>query len=222
MIGACYDAPKIGTPISKEIAMPELKLYVPTYLRGEFRTGELPDDLPDFGEPMFPVVIREADGVRIVLGSHDYWNSNVPDVQLERRPGGWAIFLHPVGGSDPSGYVYFLDDGRSYLVPERGFGPTPPIAILASYTEVPQLDDAGSAETPAPLKPCEICEARPEDQMDSWSGLCPDCDQFVTSYLDFKGLPFTQRAAAIEFLKSDPAPVESKASPSRGRIRRRN
>ena len=42
-------------------------------------------------------------------------------VQVERRPNGWAIFLHPIGGGDPSGYVYFLDDGRSFVLPRIAF-----------------------------------------------------------------------------------------------------
>jgi len=33
------------------------------------------------------------------------------------RPHGWAIFLHPAGSGDSSAVVYFLDDGRSYVMP---------------------------------------------------------------------------------------------------------
>src|SRR5690349_19453884 len=91
-----------------EPTMSEFKLHVPTYNKGEFRQNTAPQDLPEFGEPYVPVVIRPTDGIRIVLGSHDFWDANVPDVQIERRPRGWAIFLHPVGGSDPSGHVFFL------------------------------------------------------------------------------------------------------------------
>jgi len=40
--------------------------------------------------------------------------------------------------------------------------------------------------------------------MDDWSGICPDCDEFVERYLDFKGLARTQRNTAIAFLKLDP------------------
>ena len=43
----------------------------------------------------------------------------MPDIQIKRRRNGWMLFLHPVGGSDPSGYVFFLDDGRSLVVKQK-------------------------------------------------------------------------------------------------------
>jgi hypothetical protein len=95
--------------------LPELKIYAPTYY------GEFPEvvrdakKLKEFDSPEVPVVIRPADGVRIVLGTHDYWDHKCPDIQIERRAGGWVIFLHPVPGDDLAGHVYFLDDGRSYF-----------------------------------------------------------------------------------------------------------
>src|SRR5258707_12254861 len=97
--------------------MDELKLLVPTYY------GDT-DGKPDFAaksefeEPSVPVLIHAADGVRVVLGTHDFEGSEKPDVQIERRPQGWAIFLHPVGGGDTTGLVYFLDDGRSFVSPD--------------------------------------------------------------------------------------------------------
>jgi hypothetical protein len=45
-----------------------------------------------------------------------------------------------LGGTDPSGYVYFLDDGRSFLVPENGLGPTDAIQVIDSHKDVPELD----------------------------------------------------------------------------------
>ncbi len=117
----------------------ELKLLVPTYNAEGFPDEVAKDEMPEFGEPLVPVLIREADGVRIVLGTHDY-DCETPDIQIERRPNGWAIFLHPLGGSDPSGYVYFLDDGRSFLSPENNFGPTPAIEVLEPHGQVPELD----------------------------------------------------------------------------------
>jgi hypothetical protein len=95
---------------------------------------------PDFGEPDVPVLIHEAEGLRIVLGSHDYDDREKPDIQIERRPNGWAIFLHPLGGCDASGYVYFLDDGRSFLVKEKGLGPTEGIKVLEDHETVPEVD----------------------------------------------------------------------------------
>ena len=50
---------------------------------------------------------------------HDYEKS---DIQVERRHNGWMIFLHPFGGCDACGYVIMLDDGRSFVTPERGAG----------------------------------------------------------------------------------------------------
>jgi hypothetical protein len=88
-----------------------------------------------------PLLVSEADGVRIILGTDDPNDFEKPDIQIERRPGGWSIFLHPVGGGDPSGFVYFLDDGRSYVVRENDFGTTPIIQVRNSVEEFPQLDN---------------------------------------------------------------------------------
>jgi hypothetical protein len=121
--------------------MQELKLIVPTYVAN---TPENRNEThaPDFDSPYVLVLIREADGVRIVLGTHEFEDCEKPDVQIERRPNGWAIFLHPVGGGDASGYVYFLDDGRSFLVPERGYASNKGgIEVLAVHADVPELDD---------------------------------------------------------------------------------
>ncbi|HZL38339.1 MAG TPA: hypothetical protein VFC78_23700 [Tepidisphaeraceae bacterium] len=121
--------------------MNELKLYVPTFNHGPFVQGE--ENLaqaharPEFGEPDVPIVIRRADGVRIVLGTHDYFDMHAPDIQIERRPRGWAIFLHPVGGGDASGFVYFLDDGRSFVLPERHLDTTLKIQSLGCDDLVP-------------------------------------------------------------------------------------
>jgi hypothetical protein len=120
--------------------MDEHRLTVPTYNASIFVEQVDADVLPEFGPPHVPVVIREANGIRIVLGSHDYDDQDAPDIQIERRPRGWAIFLHPVGGSDASGYVYFVDDGRSFLLPENGLGPTPSIEVVEREDSVPDMD----------------------------------------------------------------------------------
>lgn len=116
--------------------MPELKVHVPTYY------GNLSDKVEreirsDFGDPYVPLLVRRSDGLRVVIGSHDYFDMGAPDIQVERRPQGWAILLHPVGGGDPSGYVYFLDDGRSLVIPERS---DRPIRVVESTDEFPELD----------------------------------------------------------------------------------
>jgi hypothetical protein len=121
--------------------MSEMKIHVPTYNHGALVQGAKTDGKPEFGDPYVPLVIRRADGVRILLGSHDYYDPSKPDIQIERRPHGWVIFLHPVGGGDPSGHIYFLDDGRSFLVPERSLGTTPPINALEWDETVPEIDN---------------------------------------------------------------------------------
>jgi hypothetical protein len=121
--------------------MQKLKLNVPTYLANMPVKHVGADDNPDFGDPNVPVLIHESAGVRIVLGTHDYEDLEKPDVQIERRPNGWAIFLHPVGGGDESGFVYFLDDGRSFLVPEIGYASNGGgIQVLGIHDDVPELD----------------------------------------------------------------------------------
>lgn len=127
--------------------MAELRIHVPTYYGsgpGAF------SDKPEFGSPEVPLLVRPADGLRIVLGSHDYFDATAPDIQIERRANGWAIFLHPVGGGDPSGHIYFLDDGRSFVTPERDLGTTPPVLVLdwdAAVSEVDQVPDMKSEKT---------------------------------------------------------------------------
>lgn len=89
-----------------------LKLKVPTYFAHLLPDLVAKEILPEFGDPQVPVLIHEAEGVRIVLGSHDAADCSVPDVQIERQPAGWVIFLHPEAGGDCAGCVYFYDDGR--------------------------------------------------------------------------------------------------------------
>ena len=121
--------------------MEESRFVVPTYYGRQNELLEKPMHARvDFSDPFVRVLVREADGIRIVLGSHDYDDQDAPDVQIERRPNGWAIFLHPEGGSDPSGYIYFLDDGRSYLIPESGRCSTPAIEVRDELNEIVELD----------------------------------------------------------------------------------
>jgi hypothetical protein len=117
--------------------MHSLKLMVPTYNANLFPDQVANREMLEFGEPLTPVLVREADGLRIVLGSLDYDDLSKPDVKIERQPNGWAIFLHPVGESDPCGIVYFRDDGRSYLLKEGSYGAIPPIETLEPGSDVP-------------------------------------------------------------------------------------
>jgi hypothetical protein len=118
----------------------EFKLTVPTYY-GTAHCKQNVVDLPDFDSPNVPVLIHEAEGVRIVLGTHDFNDMDKPDIQIERRPKGWAIFLHPVGGGDASGYVYFLDDGRSFLLKEDYWAGSNSIEVLRGHKEPPEIDE---------------------------------------------------------------------------------
>jgi len=128
--------------------MPELKIYAKTYY------GNVPEEvtsekkLEEFDSPEVPVVARRADGVRVVLGTHDFWDYGFPDIQIERRPGGWVIFLHPVPGDDPSGYVYFLDDGRSYFQAERTC--TKSLQLLEWEETPPELDQFPPSQSRRP------------------------------------------------------------------------
>lgn len=100
------------------------KLFVPTYVAAQFEHHENPSTPgPDFAPPHVPVLIHEADGIRLLLGTHDWEDNSKPDVQIERRPHGWAFFLHPNAG-DPIAMIYLLDDGRSYLLPESFADPS--------------------------------------------------------------------------------------------------
>lgn len=104
------------------------KIFIPTYVGSQCEHQENPSTLgPDFGSPDVPVLIHEADGIRLLLGTHEWEDKSKPDVQIERRPHGWAMFLHPNAG-DPIGHLYLLDDGRSYLLPESFADP--PIEVV--------------------------------------------------------------------------------------------
>jgi hypothetical protein len=155
----------------------------------------------EFDDSRTPVVVREADGVRIVLGSHDYWDPAKPDIQIERRHKGWAIFLHPVGGSDPSGYVYFFDDGRSFVVAERG-GATPAIRCRRSCDFVAEIDGSYTdAEEREQIEQCSLCQKKLTPSGDNWEDLCPSCADEVSEFLDEEDLTDDDRDRAIEFLR---------------------
>lgn len=143
--------------------LPEFSVRVPTYYGNIL--GEVEPLKQEFDEPFVPVLLRGADGVRIVLGSHDYEDLDSPDIQVERRPNGWAIFLHPVGSSDPTGIVYFLDDKRSFLLRDRGLGATPRIRILRDDVDFKQIDLLGSQGT---ISEVEVTQTEfADDEVDS-------------------------------------------------------
>lgn len=123
----------------------ELKVDVPTYY-GDSAWAPA-GERPEFGQPFVSTVVRPAGRLRIVLGSNDYFDDDAPDVQIERRPNGWMIFLRPVGGGEASGQVIFLDDGRSFLIPERHVSSTPPTVALDPGAEVAALDETKTRRT---------------------------------------------------------------------------
>ena len=117
--------------------MRDYKVIVPTYNADLFPLEVEKHLMPEFGSPEVPVLVYLADGLRVVLGTHDPEDMDKPDIQIERQPNGWVIFLHPVGGSDASGCVYFHDDGRSFVIPETNIGPTLRIEARQPNDEVP-------------------------------------------------------------------------------------
>ena len=46
-----------------------LYLLIPTYLGGKTRDRGENDDGKEFGEPNVPVLIREEEGIRVILGT---------------------------------------------------------------------------------------------------------------------------------------------------------
>jgi hypothetical protein len=71
----------------------------------------------EFDEPLVSVLIGEADGLRLILGTDDPEDDEKPDIHIERRPRGWAFFVHP-NAADPVAMIYLLDDGRTFVMPE--------------------------------------------------------------------------------------------------------
>jgi hypothetical protein len=118
--------------------MDSFKMMVPTY-NGKWLEQPC-SGLSDFGDPKVPVLVCPADGVRVVLGGTRYDDMTKPDIQIERRHNGWMIFLHPLAGSDASGFVIFLDNGRSFVTREHGYGPTPPIELVDYEEAIAELD----------------------------------------------------------------------------------
>jgi hypothetical protein len=79
-------------------------------------------EVPEYGEPLVPVVVRFSDCLRIVLGTRNHDDPCKPDLWIERHPSGWMIALHSQGAGDPTGIVYFHDDGRAFLRPDSVYG----------------------------------------------------------------------------------------------------
>jgi hypothetical protein len=102
------------------------RMKVPTYLACQDPTG------PDIGEPHVPVLIGDAEGIRLLLGTNDWNDYEKPDICIERRPHGWMIFVHHNAG-DAVGFLIMLDDGRTLYVHEYGADPR-----MEELYEIPQ------------------------------------------------------------------------------------
>jgi hypothetical protein len=139
--------PKSGQ--AEEVAMGMLRVYVPKNHEMFVPTHHgdteeaLAAHLAEFDDPNVPVLVEQSSWLRIVLGSHDLSNQGAPGLRIERRKKGWMIVLLPKGGGDPSGCVFFMDDGRSFLVPEQWrwwWGDTPACG-LGEWDEVVAVVD---------------------------------------------------------------------------------
>jgi hypothetical protein len=183
--------------------MEEIEFEVPTYYGGRTAAGD--EYLPEFGGPYVPVITHSADGVRIVLGSHEWQDVDHPDIAIERRPHGWAIFLNPIGGSDSAGVIYFTDEGRSFVVPANDFGTTPPI-VMYSWESASREVDGTDAESTDRADQCELCDLflDPENG-DNWDDLCPSCADLVSAYLDAHKVHDRLRHAVVRILRRSSA-----------------
>lgn len=129
---------RVGKPESHHVEA--LRLTVPTYY-GSAKARYLPSpSTQEFDAPFVPILARSAEGIKLVLGSHDPDDPEAADIQVERRPGGWVIFLNPVPGGDSSGYICMLDDGRSYAVPESGIGTIERLRIRLYLEDVAEVN----------------------------------------------------------------------------------
>jgi hypothetical protein len=118
----------------------ELKLMVPTY------NEKIHPELAMFGGSDTPVIVREMDGLRIVLGTHDFEDYAKPDIHIEHQPNGWVIMMHR--DSDAKAYVYLHDDGRIFFQPEYY---AHDVEVLKSRQAVPGFDFEEKTDAPSEL-----------------------------------------------------------------------
>jgi hypothetical protein len=102
---------------AKEQSMWQFHCRVPTYV-GELTAEERgPGVDPDFDKPYVPVRVSDAAGIRLILGTDDERDREKPEIVVERRPHGWAIFINS-NGDETVGVIFMLDDGRTMLLRE--------------------------------------------------------------------------------------------------------
>lgn len=94
----------------------QFKLSVPT-CGAQFVPEQVEDaEVDGFDDAKVPILVREDEGLHIVLGTHDFEMVEKPDILIERHPHGWLIVVHPNADCDPVGRIYLLDNGRTYFV----------------------------------------------------------------------------------------------------------
>jgi hypothetical protein len=99
------------------------------------------DDGEEFASPGVPVLAVIGSGLRIILGTQDSDDCERPDVLIERRTNGWAMFIHP-DSDGPSAVIYLHDDGRTFCCPER-YTDKPLQIVDDCPDEVDGLDERG-------------------------------------------------------------------------------
>lgn len=102
---------------AKEQSMWQYHCRVPTYVGALTPEERGPGGGPDFAAPSVPVRISDAAGIRLILGTDDEQDRVKPEIVVERRPHGWAIFIN-CNADETVGVVFMLDDGRTMLLRE--------------------------------------------------------------------------------------------------------
>ena len=82
--------------------------------------------LKEYGDPLQPIHLLQADGLLLILGDLDVG----PRLVIERRLHGWLIFIQPVVSGGEAGYLQMADDGRSCLCRDAYAGAVPKMMIL--------------------------------------------------------------------------------------------
>lgn len=127
----------------KQAKIKKCKFKVPTYYGSNFPVAKLLEQFGgEFSKPHVPVLVRESDGVEVVLGA-DNIDADKPVVYFERRPSGWAIVVNSIAGADTACILYIHDDGRTFLMNDASrllANPEPPNCVMVE--ETPKCIDA--------------------------------------------------------------------------------
>ena len=113
-------------------------LLVPTYNGTTYPADVASGAKPEYTAPENPMTLAYDNGLRVVLGAVEASDMTKPDIQIERQPGRWVIFIHPEPGGDPVGYLHIYDNGRSVLQLERTFGGADGLVVLKPDDKLPE------------------------------------------------------------------------------------